>query len=274
MLRRPAVLAAAAGACLVAALLVWVAALHVGFVQRADLRVLGGFVGLQGTRLYAPSVALGKLFNPAPFAVLAAAVVGAGLARRRPRLAVAAAAAMLAANVTTQVLKPALADWRPFVPGAHVAEGAWPSGHATAAMSLALALVLVSSPRVRPFAAALGGLAAAAVACAVLVLGWHYPSDVVGGFLVAAFWSCLVAAVALRRVAYVRRPALGPPALAGVALAAAFAALGAAHPDHTTFVAGAAALAAGALALASAVSVALSGSGPAPTAAPRRRRRR
>jgi membrane-associated phospholipid phosphatase len=285
VLRRPLVLIVAAAACAAAAAVSYAAAMHVGFLERADARVLVGFTGLQGAHSHRVATALGGLFDPLPFAVLAVAVAGIGIARGRPRLALAAGAAILAANVTTQILKPALAVARPPVMGATVAPAAWPSGHATAAMSLALALVLVSPPRARPIAAAAGGLVAVAVAYAVMLLGWHFPSDVVGGYLVAAGWSCVFAALALRRPAETRLPArsaLGPPALAAGGLLAAFALLALARPEqvseyaaeHTTFLAGAAALAAGAVALAAAVSVALSGSGPAPTAAPRRRLRR
>jgi membrane-associated phospholipid phosphatase len=158
MLRRPIVLIAAAAACVVAALAAYVAALHVGVLQRADLRVLTGFVGVQTPRSFRLATDLSKLFDPASFAVLAAAVVAVGVARGRLRLALCAGAAMLAANVTTQLLKDALPSVRPHVPGALVGAHAWPSGHATAAMSLALALVLVSPARLRPAVAALGGL--------------------------------------------------------------------------------------------------------------------
>jgi membrane-associated phospholipid phosphatase len=269
MLRRPVVLIAAAGACVVTALAAYVAALHVGVLQRADLRVLTGFVGVQTPRSYRLATDLSELFNPAPFAVLAVAVVAIGVARGRVRAAACAGAAMLAANVTTQLLKDALPSVRPSVPGALVGDHAWPSGHATAAMSLALALVLVSPPRLRPAATAAGGLVAVAVAYAVLLLGWHYPSDVVGGYLVATGWTCVAAAVALRRpaAAPVRvRAALGPSAVAGGVLLLALAVLVAVRPaavsayasDHTTFAVGAAALAAEAVVLAAAMSAALS----------------
>jgi hypothetical protein len=142
-------------------------------------------------------------------------------------------------------------------------------------MSLALALVLVSPARLRPYVAAAGGVLALAVGYSVLLLGWHYPSDVVGGYLMAGAWTCLVAAVALRPAGAWPRPraALTVPALVALVLLGGLALLAARHPEevsvHTTFVAGAAALAAGAMAIAAGVSAVLSGSGPAPTAARR-----
>ena len=39
--------------------------------------------------------------------------------------------------------------------------------------------------------AALGAAFAVAVSYSFLTLGWHYPSDVLGGFLVAAIWTLL-----------------------------------------------------------------------------------
>src|SRR5918911_585475 len=71
---------------------------------------------------------------------------------------------------------------------------------ATAAMTLALCGVMVTPPRLRPSAAALGGGFAVAVSYSILMLAWHFPSDVLGGFLVAALWTLLaVTALTLGR---------------------------------------------------------------------------
>jgi membrane-associated phospholipid phosphatase len=48
--------------------------------------------------------------------------------------------------------------------------------------------VAVAPPRLRPHAAAAGAALAVAVALSVLLLGWHFPSDVLGGVCVAAAW--------------------------------------------------------------------------------------
>jgi hypothetical protein len=64
-------------------------------------------------------------------------------------------------------------------------------------MSLAFAAVLVAPRAYRPLVAAVGGLFALAVSISILVLNWHYPSDVVGGQLLACTW-CLIALAALR----------------------------------------------------------------------------
>jgi hypothetical protein len=107
------------------------------------------------------------------------------LVRRRPRVAVMLALVLLCANETTQLLKPLLAAPRGSTPWAPVASGSWPSGHATAAMSLALCCVIAAPARRRPVVAAAMAAFAIAVSYSFLELGWHYPSDVLGGFLVA-----------------------------------------------------------------------------------------
>lgn len=80
---------------------------------------------------------------------------------------------------------------------------AFPSGHSTAAMSLALAGVLLAPPRLKAVAAAGGALLVLAVGFSIVVQAWHFPSDVLGGHLVAAAWSYASAA---GRTAWLRRP--------------------------------------------------------------------
>ena len=113
------------------------------------------------------------------------------LVRRRVRTAVAVAVILAGANVSTQLLKPALAKPEVF-PGIETAT--WPSGHATAAMALVVCLLLVVPARLRPAAAAVGGLLAVGIVYSVLILGHHEPSDILGGFLVAGTWTGLVVA--------------------------------------------------------------------------------
>ena len=115
-------------------------------------------------------------------------------------------------GLTTQVLKqitaqPRALDWL----GANqVGDASWPSGHATAAMTLALCAILVSPARLRPAAALLGGAFTVAVSYSILALSWHFPSDVVGAYLVAATWT-LVAVAALEAVGARRSGARAEP---------------------------------------------------------------
>ena len=165
------------------------------------------------------------------------------LARRRVRLALAVPLMMLAASATTELLKPAVggvrsSDW--IGAGHQIGAASWPSGHATAAMMVALCAVLVAPPLLRPLVALLGSVLAVGVSYSILMLGWHFPSDVLGGFLVAGMWVSLSltllwwsrATLAIRREIAVGRAEpvrslLVPGALGAVGAGVAFALLAA-----------------------------------------------
>ena len=68
-------------------------------------------------------------------------------------------------------------------------------GHATAATSIAIAFLFVAPHGWRPAVAAAGACFVAAVGCSVMILAWHFPSDVLGGILVASGWGFAVLAV-------------------------------------------------------------------------------
>jgi membrane-associated phospholipid phosphatase len=190
----------------------WFLAFHVSAFASADQKVLSGFAGLNGPTVAPIARWIANLCSPKPFVFFAAVPVLVALLRRRGRVAVAVAALLLGANVTTQLLKPLLAHTRyGAVAGVPNIAGSWPSGHATAAMSLALAAVLAAPARARPYVAALGAAFAIAVSYSFLTLEWHYPSDVIGGFLVAATWA-LLAVAALLAYDQTPRPRFAPVA--------------------------------------------------------------
>jgi membrane-associated phospholipid phosphatase len=108
------------------------------------------------------------------------------------------------ANATTQYLKPALAISRP---STDVDAASWPSGHSTAAMALALCLIYAAPALARIPAALVGVLTAFAVGGSVVILGWHFPSDAIGGYLVAGCFMCIaLAGLALSRPAATTAP--------------------------------------------------------------------
>jgi hypothetical protein len=84
-------------------------------------------------------------------------------------------------------------------------------------MSLALAGVMVAPRRGRLAAAVIGSGLALAVGGSVVAWGWHFPSDVVAGYLLATGWAS--AFVAALNEAELRVPATGR--WAGSALARA-----------------------------------------------------
>jgi membrane-associated phospholipid phosphatase len=253
-------------ACALLAALIYAAAVSSTRVQHLDVRVLEGFMGLWGLPGTTLTDDFIRLFNPGPFAVLSGSLIAAALVAGRYRQAAVALTVMLGAGVTTQVLKPLLAVQREHPVFHFMGPEAYPSGHTTAVMSFALALIIVAPSRWRPLAVAGGGLLTVATVFSILVHGGHYPSDIAGGLLVATGWAYLAAAtLRVETRASVAGPALGGAVLAGLALLLVLwrpaDAVGYAIAN-TTFVLGALVIAAGALVL--------SGSVPVPRGAPHR----
>jgi membrane-associated phospholipid phosphatase len=211
----------AALACLVGLVVTGVLALAVPGAHVRDAAMLHGFVGLDRPSVHRAVWYVAHLCDTLPYACAGLLCIALALARRRGWRALAVTCLLAVTGATTQLLKHALAQprlehWLP----EQVATNSWPSGHSTAAMTLALCAILVAPPALRASTAMLGGAFAVGVGYAVLVLGWHYPSDVLGGFLVAGLWTSLAVAV-LHRVEApepARRPLWEP--LAGLAAGA------------------------------------------------------
>jgi membrane-associated phospholipid phosphatase len=203
MQRRSPRLMLLGAACFAAgAALVWAVAFETARGERLDALALTEVMDAGRPRVHTLAELAAGLADPLPFALLSAGVLAVAFARGGMRLAGMVGAVLVGAGVTSQVLKPLTADPRgiDLVPFGHVATASWPSGHATAAAALAFCLVSVAPARWRPFAVAAGGAFALAVSCSVLVLGWHFPSDVLGGVCVAAAWTlCGLAAAAYPR---------------------------------------------------------------------------
>ena len=192
----------AACACAGAFGLVLLFAYAVPVAGRADGTALNGLMTVRGPRINPILEFFAHSANPRPVAIILAVIVVLGFVAGRRREALAAAALVGGATLTTEVLKVLLAHQRldPTFAAQHLGAPAFPSGHATGAMALALAAVLVAGPRLRPLAVGAGAVYAIAVSTSILILGWHFPSDVFGGMLVAAFYFCLAVA-ALRALA-------------------------------------------------------------------------
>jgi membrane-associated phospholipid phosphatase len=168
--------------------------------QRADATLLTKFIARDGT-LGSLADPIAHLGDPLPLLALLAAACGIALWRGRSLDAAAAVTVVAGASLTTQVLKVALAHprFQPVLGHDQLGPVAFPSGHATAAASIAIAFLFVVPHGWRPAAAAIGACFVAAVGCSVMVLAWHFPSDVLGGILVACGWGFAV--LAARRIA-------------------------------------------------------------------------
>ncbi|MCL3861385.1 phosphatase PAP2 family protein [Actinotalea sp. K2] len=117
--------------------------------------------------------------------------------RRRMLLALQVAVLMGGANLTTQLLKHVVFDRPDLGVGVSLAN-ALPSGHTTAAASVAAALLFVVPRRMRPAAALIGAMYAAATGVSTLVGRWHRPSDVVAAVLVVLVWAGIATALSVR----------------------------------------------------------------------------
>jgi membrane-associated phospholipid phosphatase len=150
--------------------------------------------------------AIASLGDPLPMLAMLAVACFIALLRGRPRAALAAVLVVVGANVTTQLLKALLAHPRiklaiggdPFEPNT------FPSGHTTAAASIAVAYLFAMPAALRKLTLAVGAAFTLAVGCSVVVIGWHYPSDVLGAYLVVACWGFAV--LAAMRATAPRRP--------------------------------------------------------------------
>jgi membrane-associated phospholipid phosphatase len=261
-----------AAACAAGLLVVWLLGVRTAVGRERDDVVLHGFVGLARARVYSQLTDVALLVDPVPYALLGLLCIAVALARRRNARALAVAVALVGTGATTQALKHLLAqsryvDWLGF----KQIEGlTWPSGHGTAAMTIALCAVVVAPPAWRGAIALLGCAFAVGIAYATLALVWHYPTDLLGGFLVAGLWIHLALAVVARAEADDPDPERLPPldwpialGVVGALVAAALVGL-ASQPvtldgtDRATVVIGALALAGLALALAIATIVAAS----------------
>jgi membrane-associated phospholipid phosphatase len=186
------------GAAACAGLFGLILVLAYGFpaARELDAKALEGFLGLQRPLVGGFSGEVVKLGDPPTVGVLGVLLAAIALLRGRPRLALAVIALLALTSISSQVLKALLAF--PRYGGqagfAHVTPAAFPSGHSTAAMTLAIATVMVVPRRLRPLAAVVGGGLALGVGTSVVLQGWHFPSDVAGGFLLATGWGLVVLA--------------------------------------------------------------------------------
>jgi membrane-associated phospholipid phosphatase len=183
-----------AALCVGGLALTWVVAALVPATHLKDAVALYDFTRLSRPRVDMLANGLLHLLDPLLYTVWALALVGVALMRGRPRVALAVVAVTGLAPLTAEILKPLLAHPHAQVGFTYINEASWPSGHATAAVALALSAVLVSPVWLGPAVMAFGALFAMAIGCSLLILAWHMPSDVFGGYLVASLWMALAVA--------------------------------------------------------------------------------
>ncbi len=130
---------------------------------------------------------------------LAGALAAQALRRGGRRGLVAACLVVAGCFVSGELLKWALGAAGPLGEASdHAAAESFPSIHTAVAATVALGLALVAPPRWRGAALALGVAYPAAMGLISVMLGWHFPSDVVAGLLFGGAW---IAAFPLRAAA-------------------------------------------------------------------------
>lgn len=205
--------------------LVYVVAFGTRWGLLADHKALpGGTTGIPWERAHVAARRAVHTIHVATIAGLAIVAALVALWRRRRDLAAVAITTLAGANLTTFVLKPLLAHADPLGGEAQrKLDASFPSGHATAAMSMALVAVIVAPRRWRPWVALFAALYAATVGVALVLRFDHYPSDVVGGYLVATAWAAAMAAIALRHRTVKETPPVRTPAPGAILIGAGFA---------------------------------------------------
>jgi membrane-associated phospholipid phosphatase len=195
-------------ACVVALVALVLAAYALHPFEQLDAKTLIHLGAPLESRSYRAAEAFAYLGDPLPLLALLFAVCAFALAFGRRREALAAVAIVAGANLTTQVLKVLLAHprYQPYPDFHQPWPTAFPSGHTTAAWSIAVALIVAAPARLRPLAVIVGLAFASLVSVSVIVLEWHFPSDVLGGILISVGWGC--AAVAALRLT---EPTAPPP---------------------------------------------------------------
>ena len=182
--------------CAAALVLLALVAYGIDAAQRADATLLTKFIARQDS-FGSVSEVIAHLADPLPLLALLIGACAIALWRGRPLQALAAVVVVAGANLTTQVLKVALAHprYQSVLGFDQLGPVAFPSGHATAATSIAIAYALVVPREWRPAVAAVGACFVLAVGISIMVLAWHFPSDVLGGVLVASGWGFAALAV-------------------------------------------------------------------------------
>ena len=190
----------AAAACAGGLLGTWLLAFRTSAGAHVDQRIYAAVVSRRTPVRVELADRTAHLADPGTFVLLAAGVLALPLLRRRWTTAAVVAAMLTGANLTTQALQELTAGQR----DVFALPLNWPSGHTTAAASLAFGLLLGAPRALRLPVAIVAGALTITMGWAVVVRTTHLPSDVVAAVLVCGIWAALAEAVLARRSGRVR----------------------------------------------------------------------
>ena len=161
--------------------LTYVAAVHTGVGRELDQSAL-----LAKSAVIEVSPIAVEIVDIVPVAAVAIILGAVTLTRGGWRLGAMVAALVAGASAGALLLARTLPQ---------VVEGlpSYPSGHATLAMAMACALVLVAAPAWRRPLATVGGGLAIIVGLGLIEIGWHRPAEIAAGYLLAFACFLLVA---------------------------------------------------------------------------------
>ena len=181
-----------ASACAVATVGIGVGAFEIDAVAAADHEVLFGFSRISARPILDDAAtSLSHMPGRWQLAVVTALMLMVATLQGARRRAVALLIIIAGSNLTAQALQqvieaPRYPMWLP--------DSIWPSGHTTAALSIAVCAVLIAPPLARTAVAVVGGVWVVAIAYAILVLSQHHPSDVLAAMLLTGAWTWLAIA--------------------------------------------------------------------------------
>ena len=208
--------------CVAGFAVVLVCAYWVGPLERLDRTVLDALSVPTDTLVNQVAYVGFQVVNFRPFWVLVGTVaVLIALAQWRIRDAVIAAALVAGTGGLDLALKALLANPRyqpvPVDSDAYPWKDAFPSGHSAGSLAFSLAFLTVVPPSWQRPTAVAGIVFTLYISLGVLVLNYHYPSDVLGGWLLAAgWWFALLALPWFRReAASAPRARSSPPFVLG-----------------------------------------------------------
>jgi membrane-associated phospholipid phosphatase len=168
------------------------------FAHSVDIAALRRFVELDRPQLTPALTTVGLVGTTLVYALLGTLLVAWALRQGRPRLAGVVAMILFFSEATAELLKSLFAGLRgPALIGDHMTVGlaSWPSGHTTAAATVAVCSILVTPARHRQTVVFTGAALTIAAGYGTLVTGAHLLTDVVAALFVSALWTSLGLAV-------------------------------------------------------------------------------